>query len=152
MELGLSRRGGIGSGNRSSGTVVLAWDSVEHGARNPDDGRNVTFHEIAHQLVHEDGDTDGAPTLSGRAAYRSWARFLGESYAELRELLEVGKRSVLNPYGATEPAEFFAVATETFFEKSPQLYKRYPELYSELESFYQVSPREWLVDRKPGIE
>jgi Mlc titration factor MtfA (ptsG expression regulator) len=113
----------------------LAWDSVEHGARNPDDGRNVTFHEIAHQLVHEDGDT-----------------FLGESYAELRELLEVGKRSVLNPYGATEPAEFFAVATETFFEKSPQLYKRYPELYSELESFYQVSPREWLVDRKPGIE
>ena len=128
----------------SSGSVVLAWDSVAHGARNMGDARNVTFHEFAHQLDHEDGDTDGAPRLSGREAYRSWARVLGESYGELRDLIEAGKRCVLDPYGATEPAEFFAVVTETFFEKPRQLFKKYPELYSELEGFYQVNPREWF--------
>jgi Mlc titration factor MtfA (ptsG expression regulator) len=133
----------------SSGTVVLAWDSVAHGARNIEDARNVAFHEFAHQLDHEDGDTNGAPTLSDHEAYRSWARVFGESYAELRELIETGKRCVLDPYGATEPAEFFAVATETFFEKPRQLYKKYPELYEELEGFYQVNPREWFT-RKNG--
>lgn len=128
----------------SSGTVVLAWDSVTHGARNMDDARNVTFHEFAHQLDHEDGDTDGAPALPCHESYRSWARVFGESYAELQELLEAGKRCVLDAYGATEPAEFFAVATETFFEKPRQLHRKYPELYHELAGFYQMDPREWL--------
>jgi Mlc titration factor MtfA (ptsG expression regulator) len=127
----------------SSGTVVLAWDSVAHGALNMHDARNVTFHEFAHQLDHENGDTDGAPALPCRESYRSWARVFGANYAEFQELVEAGKRCVLDPYGATEPAEFFAVATETFFEKSRQLHKKYPELYEELKGFYGVDPREW---------
>jgi Mlc titration factor MtfA (ptsG expression regulator) len=127
----------------SSGTVVLAWDSVEHGARNTHDARNVTFHEFAHQLDHENGDTDGAPALPCRESYRSWARVFGENYAEFQQLVEAGKRCILDPYGATEPAEFFAVATETFFEKSRQLHKKYPELYDELKGFYGVDPKEW---------
>ncbi len=128
----------------SSGTVVLAWDSVAHGARNTGDARNVTFHEFAHQLDHEDGDTDGAPALPGREAYRSWARVFSENYADFRKLIETGKRGLLDPYGATKPEEFFAVATETFFEKSRQLHKKYPELYQELKGFYGVDPREWF--------
>ncbi|MEO5713046.1 MAG: M90 family metallopeptidase [Luteolibacter sp.] len=128
----------------STGTVVLAWDSVAHGALNPDDARNVTFHEFAHQLDHEDGDTNGAPILPSREAYRSWARVFGENYAEVRERIEAGKRSFMDPYGATEPAEFFAVATETFFEKSRQMHKKHPELYQELRDFYGVDPQEWL--------
>jgi Mlc titration factor MtfA (ptsG expression regulator) len=127
-----------------TGTVVLAWDSVEQGARNILDGQNVTFHEFAHQLDHEDGDTDGAPTLPSREAYRSWARVFSENYAEVRELVAAGKPSLIDPYGATKPAEFFAVATETFFEKPRQLHRKYPELFSELQGFYGLDPREWL--------
>jgi Mlc titration factor MtfA (ptsG expression regulator) len=127
----------------STGTVVLAWDSVEQGARNTDDARNVTFHEFAHQLDHEDGDTDGAPALPSREAYRSWARVFSANYAELRERVEAGRPSLMDPYGATQPAEFFAVATETFFEKPRQLHQKYPELYQELKGFYGLDPQEW---------
>lgn len=127
-----------------TGTVVLAWDSVEQGARNIADAQNVTFHEFAHQLDHEDGDTDGAPSLPSREAYRSWARVFSENYAEVRELVETGRPSLIDPYGATKPAEFFAVATETFFEKPKQLHRKYPELYSELQGFYGLDPQEWF--------
>ncbi len=129
----------------STGTVVLAWDSVEQGARNVFDAHNVAFHEFAHQLDHEDGDTDGAPSLPGRAAYGSWARVFGENYVDVRERIEAGKRTLLDPYGATKPAEFFAVATETFFEKPRQLHDKRPELYHELQGFYGVDPREWFT-------
>jgi Mlc titration factor MtfA (ptsG expression regulator) len=127
-----------------TGTVVLAWDSVAQGARNTEDAQNVTFHEFAHQLDHENGDTDGAPTLSSREAYRSWARVFGANYAEIRERVEAGKPGLMDPYGATQPAEFFAVATETFFEKPRQLCRKYPDLYEELKGFYGVDPQEWL--------
>ena len=63
------------------GPVVLAWDSVRHGAANVRDGRNVVLHEFAHQLDQEDGEADGAPILAGRSCYTSWARVLGEEYA-----------------------------------------------------------------------
>lgn len=128
----------------STGTVVLAWDSVAHGARNPNDAQNVTFHEFAHQLDHESGDTDGAPVLPCRESYLSWARVFGKNYAEVRERIGAGKRSLIDPYGATKPAEFFAVATETFFEKPRQLNRKHPELYNELVDFYGVDPQEWL--------
>lgn len=127
-----------------TGTVVLAWDSVKQGARNTDDAQNVTFHEFAHQLDHEDGDTDGAPALASREAYRSWARVFTANYAEIRERVEAGKPSLMDPYGATQPAEFFAVATETFFEKPRQLSRKYPDLYEELKGFYGVDPQEWI--------
>jgi len=128
-----------------TGTVVLAWDSVAQGARNTEDARNVTLHEFAHQLDHEDGATDGAPALPNREAYRSWARVFGANYAEIRERIEAGKPGLLDPYGATEPAEFFAVATETFFEKPRQLCDKYPDLYEELKGFYGVDPQEWFT-------
>ncbi|WP_411827966.1 zinc-dependent peptidase [Luteolibacter sp. AS25] len=128
----------------SHGTVVLAWDSVEQGARNIHDARNVTFHEFAHQLDHEDGQTDGAPGLGSRAAYQSWARVFSANYEDFREQLEQGKRTLIDPYGATEPAEFFAVVTETFFEKPKQLSEKRPDLYGELEKFYGVDPKEWF--------
>jgi Mlc titration factor MtfA (ptsG expression regulator) len=128
----------------TTGTVVLAWDSVVHGARNVFDGQNVTFHEFAHQLDHEDGDTDGAPGLESREAYRSWARVFTTNYEELVMRVEEGKKTLMDSYGATEPAEFFAVATETFFEKPVQLQKKRPELYAELKAFYGVDPCEWF--------
>lgn len=127
-----------------TGTVILAWDSVEQGARNIYDARNVTFHEFAHQLDHEDGGTDGAPGLPSRQAYRSWGRVFRENYADFLEAVESGKRTLIDDYGATNPAEFFAVATETFFEKPKQFRKKRPELYEEIKGYYGVDPAEWI--------
>ena len=127
-----------------TGTVILSWSSVEHGARNIHDAGNVTFHEFAHQLDHEDGATDGAPGLPSRQAYRSWARVFRENYADFNKLLESGKKTLIDPYGATNPAEFFAVVTETFFEKPRQLHKKRPDLYAELQEFYGLDPKTWM--------
>lgn len=128
-----------------TGTVVLSWDSVEAGARNVFDAQNVTFHEFAHQLDHEDGSTDGAPGLSGRAAYQSWAHVFRENYADFLGMLEDGKKTLIDSYGATNPAEFFAVATETFFEKPRQLANKRPDLYEEMRNYYGLDPREWFA-------
>jgi len=127
----------------NSGVVVLAWDSVRGGALNFDDGKNVTLHEFAHQLDQEDGRGDGAPILESRSAYITWAEVLGGEYSQLREKAQRGKRSLMDKYGATNPAEFFAVATETFFEKPEQLERRHPELFKELVSYYQLDPRDF---------
>lgn len=128
----------------NTGTVILAWDSVAHGALNLYDGHNVTFHEFAHQLDHEDGPTDGAPPLPSREAYRSWSWVFRNNYADFHKQLEKGGMTVLYSYGATNPAEFFAVATEAFFEKPRQLARKRPLLYRELKGFYGVDPVEWF--------
>ena len=126
------------------GVVVLSWDSVEGGARNFTDGHNVTFHEFAHQLDQEDGAGDGAPILQNRSAYAAWARVLGGEYGQLVEKTERGRKSTMDKYGATNPAEFFAVATETFFEKPRQMQKKHPKLFAELQEYYHVDPTQWI--------
>ncbi len=126
-----------------NGPIVLAWDSVTGGARNIHDGKNVVFHEFSHQLDQEDGDADGAPILQRRSAYITWARVLSAEYESLQKKAKKHKRSAMNKYGATNPAEFFAVATETFFEKPKQMHKRHPELYDELKSYYKLDPLQW---------
>ncbi|MBN1818881.1 MAG: zinc-dependent peptidase [Sedimentisphaerales bacterium] len=126
-----------------NGPVVLAWDNVAGGARHIHDRDNVVLHEMAHQLDQEDGSADGAPILASRSGYRSWAQVLDREFRRLRRITERGGRSVLDEYGATDPAEFFAVATETFFEKSRQLQKQHPELYEELKDYYRLDPAQW---------
>lgn len=127
----------------NTGVIVLAWDSVRKGGVNFDDGHNVTLHEFAHQLDQEDGSADGAPILGRMSAYSAWATVLSKEYEELKLKKEKGRKSLMDKYGATNPAEFFAVATETFFEKPEQLKEKHPELYDELHSFYNVNPENW---------
>ncbi len=126
-----------------NGPVVLTWDSVKGGARNVRDGKNVVLHEFSHQLDQEDGSADGAPILESRSCYATWARVLSAEYDRLRAKKKKFRRSVLNKYGATNPAEFFAVATEAFFEKAKQMKKKNPELYEELKTYYKLDPLEW---------
>lgn len=126
-----------------NGPVVLAWDSVRGGAVNIEDGQNVVLHEFAHQLDQEDGTADGAPILESRSSYATWARVLSAEYEALRRKEARHSRSVMNKYGATNPAEFFAVATETFFEKPGQMQEKHPQLYEELKSYYKVDPVQW---------
>jgi Mlc titration factor MtfA (ptsG expression regulator) len=122
------------------GTVVLAWDAVRSGTINATDGRNVVLHEFAHQLDQEDGVADGAPDLKDRDTRKSWAQVLGAEYADLRDHVHVGRRADIDEYGATNPAEFFAVVTEMFFEQGPQLKGNRPDLYEQFAGFYQQDP------------
>jgi Mlc titration factor MtfA (ptsG expression regulator) len=132
----------------TTGSVVLSADSVVAGARNNDDGMNVVMHEFAHQLDQADGVGDGAPILQQSANfddddYDDWARVLGENYEEMLDDLFERRRPVLDPYGATNPAEFFAVATETFFEEPERLKREAGDLYAALQKFYGTDPAEW---------
>ena len=119
-----------------SGVVVLSWDSVRHGASNVLDGRNVVLHEFAHQLDQEDGSGDGVPALHLPSSIHTWARLVGKYHERLQMADRKGRRTVLRKYGATNEAEFFAVATEAFFEKPRQLMRKQPELYAMLDEFY----------------
>ena len=122
-----------------AGVVVISWDDTLAGARNPDDGENVVLHEFAHQLDGEDGVTDGAPILPP-GALRTWGGVLSEEYERLRRDAADDRRSALDDYGATNKAEFFAVATEAFFEKPVQLEREHPALYTQLRQFYRQDP------------
>jgi Mlc titration factor MtfA (ptsG expression regulator) len=122
------------------GSLVLAWDHVLQDAGDIHDGHNVVFHEFAHLLDLQDGTADGTPPLPSRSRYLAWARVLGDAYADLTRRIERHRPSVLDAYGTTNPAEFFAVATECFFEKPRRLERAYPELYSELRRFYRRDP------------
>lgn len=125
------------------GPVVLAWNSVTGGARGFRKSDNIVLHEFAHQLDQEDGAVDGSPLHENRSAYKAWARVLSSEYEKLRKRAGRGIPSVLSSYGATHPAEFFAVATEAFFEKPQLLHKHSPELYEELKNYYKLNPLEW---------
>lgn len=124
------------------GVVVLSWDDVRQGASDLHDGHNVVLHEFAHQLDQQDGSADGAPILEHRSQYVTWARVLSDEYDQLRRDTEQGRRDVLDEYGATNPAEFFAVATECFFEKPIELRRKHPQLYEELKTYYRQDPAE----------
>ena len=115
------------------GVLVLAWDSAHSGARDTEDGHNVILHEFAHQLDTEDGKADGVPYLDKATDYVAWARTLAPEYQRLRS-----GESDLDAYGATDPAEFFAVATEAFFERPRQLREKHPDLYQRLSQFHRL--------------
>jgi Mlc titration factor MtfA (ptsG expression regulator) len=122
--------------------VVLAWDSVLSGAADIHDGHNVVLHEFAHQLDQESSAGTGTPVLPRRSMYVAWARVLGHDFDQLVRDVAQHHRTLIDRYGATNPAEFFAVVTETFFEKPLQLRSRHPELYNLLKDFYRQDPAE----------
>lgn len=120
------------------GPVILSWDDVKRSAHDHNDGHNVVFHEFAHQLDSESGANEGAPLLPNHSSYIAWARVLSEEYQELIDHIKKHHKSDISAYGATNPAEFFAVVTEYFFERPIQLQKRHPELYDQFKNFYKL--------------
>lgn len=127
----------------NSGTVILSWSNVLAGGRNPDDGHDVSLHEFSHQLDQDYGSADGLPDLGSSTCYKAWADAFLPAFSTLQKRTHQGKKTVLDSYGAQDPAEFFAVATETFYEKPEKLKKHYPELYSQLSAYYGVDPVTW---------
>jgi Mlc titration factor MtfA (ptsG expression regulator) len=134
------RQDRLGHTARRLGAMVLAWDSAKRGAADPSDGRNLVLHEFAHQLDFEDFQTDGAPALATRADYLAWARVMSKEFEALRAADDTGMATVLDTYGAKDPAEFFAVVTEAFFERPRALRAKHPELYAELARFFRQDP------------
>jgi Mlc titration factor MtfA (ptsG expression regulator) len=132
------------------GAIVLAWDAVRNVLVEPETGHNVVLHEFAHQLDYEDGFVDGAPLLghgeslpARKRRYAEWSRIMREEYERLRARAQRGQTDVLNNYGATNPAEFFAVATESFFCKPRELHEQHPALYEQMSWYYKQDPDRW---------
>ena len=126
------------------GTVVLSWPDVLEGAANPDDGRNLVFHEFAHVLDLADRFADGVPGLTGPARLR-WEAVADAAFEKHAAEVDRGLPGLLDAYGATDPAEFFAVATECFFEKPRTLKMKLPDLHGILREFYNLDPGEWSL-------
>ncbi len=124
------------------GKVVLAWDEVFENAKEGSD-RNVVLHEFAHQLDEEDGGADGAPVLESASDYEAWSRIFNEEFQALRDREDAVRPEVIDPYAGENPAEFFAVATETFFTEPVGLREQHPKLYEALERYYRVDPSRW---------
>jgi MtfA peptidase len=130
----------LGHTGRRLSALVLAWDSAKHGAADPADGENLVLHEFAHQLDFENRADDGTPALATRAEYLAWARVMSAEFEALRAAEAADAPTVLDTYGAENPSEFFAVATETFFERPRALKAKHPELYTELQRFFRQDP------------
>ncbi len=123
----------------SWGIVVLSWPAVLRGLHNPCDGWDTASHEFAHVLDRDGGAFDGTPVLRADGHYSAWADVMALHYEKLKGGSN-RERRVMRDYGATNEAEFFAVATEAFFEKSTEMKRLTPELYEELKQFYGVDP------------
>ncbi len=122
------------------GVVVLSYDAVLHGLRDPNDGHDTATHEFAHTLDAADGAFDGTPELGTFEAYGPFAHVMTRAFASLRSRVGRKGRRVLRDYGATNEAEFFAVATEAFFEKPRQMKEKHPELYRVLADYFRADP------------
>ena len=122
------------------GPVYLAWDAVRHGGQDPRDGRNLVYHEFAHKLDLSDGLADGTPDLAGRVKLQTWVDVMTAAYDERCDRADAGRATLLDQYGTENPAEFFAVATECFFERGDALRDRHPELYDVLRRYYRQDP------------
>ena len=127
-----------------TGAIVLSWDDVCQSFSDNRDGTNVTLHEFAHLLDMENGAANGTPILKNHEQYIEWAKVFEAEFTHLRRARRRGRSTVLDKYGAEHPAEFFAVATEAFFETPTAIKQRHPALYGELKQFYQQDPVTWL--------
>jgi Mlc titration factor MtfA (ptsG expression regulator) len=124
----------------AQGPVILVWDAVLHGARHPEQGHNVVYHEFAHKLDMLDGVADGTPAFADREQLAEWVAVCSREFLRLRRLAEKGHKTFLDAYGAKNEAEFFAVATEEFFDRPLALQQHAPDLYRVLNAYYCQDP------------
>ncbi len=131
------------------GPVVLSWADIVHGTTLAGDGHNVVLHEFAHKLDEENGAMDGVPALPDADSQRAWIDVMGREFTLLRLRARNVTDGVLDEYGASSPAEFFAVATEAFFERGAAMSAQHPRLYETLRTYYQVDPANWMESAGP---
>ncbi len=122
------------------GPVILSWAEVRDEGRDPRRGHNVVFHEFAHQLDMLDGVINGTPPLPTAEQRERWKRVMTEEYRKLLDASAHGRATLLDQYGTTNEGEFFAVATECFFDRPADMERRHPELYDLLRTYYRQDP------------
>ena len=127
------------------GPIVLSWDAVLRQGRHSRSGQNVVLHEFAHHMDGLDGRTDGAPPLTDYEFEKKWYRVTAAEYQRLIGFARGGEETLLDHYGATNQAEFFAVATECFFTQPHEMAVEYAELFAVLKRLFGQDPREWLA-------
>lgn len=120
------------------GPVILSWADVEAGLE--PDGYNVVIHELAHKLDLRDGSANGCPPLHREMSAATWKDAFSRAYADLCRRTDAGEDTPLDPYASESPAEFFAVASEAFFELPAMLAHQYPAVYDQLRAFYRQHP------------
>lgn len=130
----------LGTAHSDINIIVLSWQSAQAGGENWEDGRNVVIHEFAHKLDMLDDFVDGTPPISCRHQHAAWVRIMTKEYEQLVAMDRKGKKTVLSKYGATNPAEFFAVSAEAFFEKPRQIREKHPQLYEQLKTYFNQDP------------
>jgi len=118
------------------GPVLIAWDAAQFAARHPEEGNNVVFHEFAHKLDMLTGSANGTPPMDDADQEQRWVAVCTDAYERVVE----GRSKVLRSYAGVNPAEFFAVATEVFFDTPRQLAHHEPALYDELAGWYRQDP------------
>jgi Mlc titration factor MtfA (ptsG expression regulator) len=123
-----------------NGPVLIAWDQALDDARHPGRGHNVVFHEFAHKLDMLDGTVDGTPPLATSEDLQRWVRVCTAAY---EEVVQGRGGHSLRSYAGVNPAEFFAVATESFFDDPLVLRREHPELYAVLGDYYRQDPAGW---------
>jgi Mlc titration factor MtfA (ptsG expression regulator) len=127
-----------------TGALVLSWEDIVADLKRG--AQSVVLHEFAHQLDAEDGALNGAPILADPDLQRQWVHVMSDAFDRLAEGVQRDDRSVLDPYGAEDPAEFFAVATEAFFLDPVRLEHQEPALYGILRGFYRQDPARWATE------
>jgi len=123
-----------------SSRIILSWDDVLEAARAPGEGYNVALHEFAHYL-----DAEGLGLAAGDRTVARWADDLAGEFEALLDAVDRGQHTFLDPYAAEDEAEFFAVATEDFFERPAELRAAHPRLYALLQEFYALEPAAWAA-------
>ncbi|WP_299295839.1 M90 family metallopeptidase [uncultured Tateyamaria sp.] len=127
----------------SRGPVILSWHHSQQGAQDEDDGHNVVLHEFAHQLDDLSGYTDGAPVMQSGQSLRVWEQVFVDAHARHAAKVERGQATVIDPYGAHNHEEFFAVAVEMFFERPGDLKDDEPDVYAQLKLLFRLDPVTW---------
>ncbi|HEX2138598.1 MAG TPA: M90 family metallopeptidase [Woeseiaceae bacterium] len=128
------------------GPVILSWRDVLDTMSGVADGQNVVLHEFAHKLDEEHPDVEGLPLLASSAHYREWAEVMTRAWERLEETLATQERPAIDDYALTSPAEFFAVATEAFFEQPTLMKHQFPDVYEQFRRYYCLDPASW-----PGV-
>lgn len=124
------------------GPVILSWADVLSGAHY-DDGHNLVVHEFAHCLDGLDGEMGGSPVFDNADSAQRWQSVITQEFKRLTRAVERGERTLLDPYGATNHAEFFAVASETFFEQPVRMQQAMPELFGLMVEYFHINPANW---------
>jgi MtfA peptidase len=129
--------------SRAKRKKILLETCFDATARNPYDGNDLVIHEFPHLLDQANPFGEGLPELKSLSLYREWSSIMQASFGRFFDEVDKGRKTVIDAYASTSPAEFFAVVTETYLEKPRQLKNHYPDLYQIIDQYYQLDPISW---------